>query len=268
MLDTILDVDIFEIRTPEHELDTEKVRSLMESISQKGLISPIAISSDLCLQAGAHRLAAFKALYQEVGDSFRHIAARVVEADNNAHHHQLETTEKLFHPQLSILEKAEHFKSYFDDLKYGQEHHKTTTIFKTLDISRRTFFNLRAIAERLSAKTRQRILDSSLKAIANSTPQLMALCKYDEAVQFEILELMESKGYHTVFEAIKAHLGTEKTPAVASPGRKFLKSPSLKLEKELRQDLRALSKDSGVGQNELFNEIFAAGLEIIQQKYH
>ncbi len=266
MLETILDVDIFEIRTPARELETEKVRALMESISEKGLISPIAISPDLCLQAGAHRLAAFKALYQEVGDSYRHISARVIEADNNSHHHQIETTEKLFHPQLSILEKAGHFKSYFDDLKYGQAPCKTTTIFKTLDISRRTFFNLRAIAERLSDKTRQRILNSSLKAMANSTPQLMALCKYEEDMQLAILEHMEAKGYHTVFEAIKAHLSGEEI-TVESTKRKLLMSPSLKLEKELRQDLRNLSKSSGVGQNELFNEIFAAGLEIIQHKY-
>lgn len=272
MLETIQELDIFEVRGADKPLDEEKVSALVESISEYGLISPIAVTSDNQLVAGAHRLAAFKRLYQEVGDVYRHIPVRQVEANNGSHTHQLETTEKLFHPELSILEKAEHFKSYFDDLKYGQDRYKTTAIFKTLDISRRTFFNLRAIAERMGENVRVRILSSSLRPLANSTPQLLALCKYDEATQLQLLDVMEKENLGTLFEAIRRFQTQVEEQAAESQEsrfnpRKFLKSPSLKLDKDLREELRKLSQQSGLGQNELFNEIFAAGLELIEQKY-
>jgi len=270
MLETKNELDIFEIRLDESERlpDTAKVQELIDSIRENGLLIPVAVNADHKLVAGYHRLLAFKQLYKEAGDPYRHIPVRVVNGEDNRQLQQLDTTEKLFHPQLSILEKAEHFKSYFDDLKYGQERHKTTTIFKTLDISRRTFFNLRAIAERLSSPVRQQILNSSLHSLAHSTPQLLALCKFDEKTQLDILALMETRACGTIFEAIK--LQQEHQEALKQRKqrpRKFLKSPSIKLEKELRQELRQLAQDSGLGQNELFNEIFEAGLELIQRKY-
>lgn len=270
MLETRQEVDIFEINLDpkEHKLDEQKVQDLEKSILENGLISPIAVGPGLELLAGYHRLEAYKRLYQKAGDEYRHIAVRMVDAEDVRLKRQLETTEKLFHPELSILEKAEYFKNYFDGLKYGQVRHKTTTIFKTLDISRRTFFNLRAIAERLTPKVRDRILNSSLSSLSNSTPQLLALCKYDEQQQLQVLETMESHHCGSVFEAIKLHQKLQEIPS-SKGGRpkKFLKSPSLKLDKELRQELRQLSQHTGLGQNELFNEIFALGLDLVEQKY-
>lgn len=270
MLKTRQERDIFEIRLDEagQQLEPEKLAELVESIRENGLLIPIALNADNELVAGYHRLMAFKQLYKSDGEAYRHIPVRVLNAEDNQQLQQLSTTEKLFHPELSILEKAAYFKSYFDDLKYGQAGYKTTTIFKTLDISRRTFFNLRAIAERLGAPVRQRILNSPLRTLAHSTPQLLALCKYDEKTQLEILELMQTENCGTIFEAIKLHQHYAETGAERTQkARKFLKSPTLKLEKELRQDLRQLAQQTGLGQNELFNEIFEAGLELIRQKY-
>lgn len=265
MLETKQEMDIFEIRLPAGATpDESKVHQLVESIRENGLISPVAISPDHTVLAGVHRLLAYQQLYELDGQAYRQIPVRVVDG---SHMQQLETTEKLFHPELTILEKAGHFKEYFDDLKYGQTRHKTTAIFRTLDISRRTFFNLRAIAERLGQAVRQRILSSELKPIANSTPQLLALCKFDEDTQLAILNLMESHSCSTIFEAIRLHQEQQLQPPKAKARQKFLKSPSLKLDKELRQELASLSQNSGIGQNELFNEIFEAGLELMRQKY-
>lgn len=269
MLETKQEMDIFTIHVPQTPaLDEAKVQQLMSSIRENGLISPVAVSPDCFLLAGYHRLVAFQRLYQSDGEEYRQIPVRIVDKGDGSQIQQLETTEKLFHPGLSILEKAEHFKHYFDELKYGQNRHKTTAIFKTLDISRRTFFNLRAIAERINDTVRARILNSRLREISNSTPQLMALCKFDPESQLAILNLMEAKSHSTVFEAIRNYL--EEPPEQAAPKpsiQKFLKSPSLKLDHDLRQELVKLACQTGIGQNELFNEIFEAGLELIQQKY-
>lgn len=267
MLDTKQELDIFSIRLDEaqYQPDESKIQLLAESIREKGLISPIAVNAEQQLMAGYHRLLAYKRLYQQDGDTYRHIPVRYVDTADSHQIQQLETTEKLFHPELSILEKAGHFKAYFDGLKYGQIRHKTTAILETLDISRRTFFNLRAIAERLGEGVQNRIRQSSHPELANSTPQLLALCKFDEATQLQVLDLLEQQQLPTIFEAIHAHQQEEQQQRkIRNP---FLKSPSLKLERELRDELRQLSKQSGVGQNELFNEIFAAGLELIQRKY-
>lgn len=268
MLETKQEMDIFDIRLPlGRTQDDSKIQQLADSIRENGLISPIAIGPDRTLMVGLHRLLAYQRLFAEDGEHYRNIPVRIVDQGDGSHLQQLETTEKLFHPELSILEKASHFKEYFDELKYGQNRHKTTAIFKTLDISRRTFFNLRAIAERLGSRVRDRILNSKLKDLANSTPQLLALCKYDEENQLAVLELMESQNCGTLFEAIRLHQQQLDTPPQGKARQKFLKSPSLKLEKDLRQELGKLSQNTGIGQNELFNEIFAAGLELMQQKY-
>ncbi|PKL80554.1 MAG: hypothetical protein CVV27_00255 [Candidatus Melainabacteria bacterium HGW-Melainabacteria-1] len=268
MLETKQEMDIFSIRLPQGASpDEARVQFLADSIRENGLISPIAVSPDNALLAGFHRLMAFQKLYQEDGDDYRQIAVRVVDKGDSSHLQQLETSEKLFHPQLTILEKAEHFKEYFNELKYGQNRHKTTAIFRTLDISRRTFFNLRAIAERLGGPVRERILNSELRDLANSTPQLLALSKYDEASQLEILEIMAKQGCGTIFEASRLFQEQAEQPAQRKARQKFLKSPSLKLDKDLRQDLAKLAQTTGIGQNELFNEIFEAGLELMQQKY-
>lgn len=265
MLETKQELDIFEIKLPAAATpNDDKVQLLMQSIRENGLISPVAVSPDHTLLAGYHRLLAYQKLFQEEGQEYRFIPVRVCDGE---HRQQLETTEKLFHPELTILEKASHFKEYFDGLKYGQTRHKTTAIFRTLDISRRTFFNLRAIAERLGQPVRARILNSNLKDLANSTPQLLALCKFDEETQLGILETMQTQGCSTIFEAIRLHQEQASAPPQRKARQKFLKSPSLKLEKDLRQELARLSQQTGLGQNELFNEVFEAGLELIQQKY-
>ena len=268
MLETKQEMDIFDIRLPQAATpDEAKVQQLADSIRENGLISPVAVSPDHTLLAGLHRLLAYQKLFQADGKDYRFIPVRIVDAGDGNHLQQLETTEKLFHPELSILEKAEHFKEYFDGLKYGQTRHKTTAIFRTLDISRRTFFNLRAIAERLGQNVRQRILNSELKDLANSTPQLLALCKFDEETQLGILETMERNNCGTIFEAIRLFQEQAGQPAQRKARQKFLKSPSLKLDKDLRQELAKLAQHTGLGQNELFNEIFEAGLELMQQKY-
>lgn len=265
MQETKQEMDIFDIHSGGFaHSDESKIQQLAASIRENGLISPIAVSPDGQLLAGYHRLMAFQRLYESDGQSFRHIPVRVVDQSDLP---QLETTEKLFHPELTILEKAGHFKQYFDDLKYGQTRHKTTAIFRTLDISRRTFFNLRAIAERLGQNARQRILASELHELANSTPQLLALSKFDEETQLAILGVMETHHCTTIFEAIRLHQEHLLQPSRTKSRQKFLKSPSLKLDKELRQELSKLAQRTGLGPNELFNEIFEAGLELIQQKY-
>lgn len=270
MLETRQELDIFEIRDVHSDrlIDQAKLQELVNSILENGLISPITVGPDQDLLAGFYRLEAYKSLYKSHGDTYRHIPVRMANSDDQLLQSQLNASEKIFHPELSILEKAGHFKKYFDDLKYGQMRHKTTTIFKTLDISRRTFFNLRAIAERLTPAVQERILSSSLRPLSNSTPQLLALCKFEAEVQLEILNVMETHQCSSVFEAIKLHQQTQHAVELQkSRQRKFLKSQSLKLDKELRQELLKLSEHSGQGQNELFNEIFEAGLELIEQKY-
>lgn len=278
MLDTIQELDIFELRSDDSALDAAKVEVLKQSIQEKGLICPIAISENNEVIAGTHRLAAYKKLYQEAGDAYLRIPVRTVAPNNATEAQYLKTTEKLFHPKLSVIEKIEHFQSYFEELKYGEKKHKTTTIFKTLDISRRTFFNLRAIAERMSPAVRERIKKAGLQGLAHSTPQLLALCKLEEAEQHRVLDVIDTQDQINIFEAIRQLRQQDDTSRELkestltqtrkSIARRFLKSPVLKLEKDLRESLRQLSHDSGVGQNELFNEIFAAGLEIIEHKYH
>lgn len=277
MLNTIQELDIFELRSDDSALDAEKVEFLKLSIQEKGLICPIAINESNEVIAGNYRLAAYKKLYQEVGDAYRHIQVRTVAPNDATEAQYLKTTEKLFHPKLSVIEKLEHFQSYFEELKYGEKKHKTTTIFKTLDISRRTFFNLRAIAERMTPAVRERIKTAGLQGLAHSTPQLLALCKLSEAEQHRVLDVIETQKQINIFEAIRQLRQEDDsvresrestlTQTRNSIARRFLKSPVIKLEKELREGLRQLSHDSSVGQNELFNEIFAAGLEIIEQKY-
>jgi hypothetical protein len=254
--------------TESKSADEKKLVQLISSIQEKGLISPIAVNSENQLLAGYHRLLAFQRLAVADPENYSRIPVRIVNETDFRQTQQLETTEKLFRSDLSILEKAEYFKEYFDVLKYGQERHKTTTIFKTLDISRRTFFNLRAIAERLSDDIRSQLKALDKAEILNSMPQLMALCKYDDAMQTRILERFRREEMKTLFDAIRSE---EKELEDESTGRKmrrkFLKSPSLKLNKDLRKELLELSRKTGKGQNELFNEIFETGLDLVQTKY-
>lgn len=257
-----------EIQIPEAKAaDEQKLSQLISSIQENGLISPIAVNHEHTLLAGYHRLLAFQRLAAQDPAQYSQIPVRVVNEADFRQTQQLETTEKLFRSDLSILEKADEFKQYFDVLKYGQERHKTTAIFKTLDISRRTFFNLRAIAEQLSDAAKARIKALPSRELANSTHQLLALTKYDEALQLRILERFEQDNLPTIFEAIRAEEQALEEDAAGRKRKKFLKSPSLKLQKDLRKELRNLSQRTGQGQNELFNEIFEAGLELIQRKY-
>lgn len=257
--------EIVAILTP---IDEEKVEALMQSIREKGLISPVAINQDRVLVAGFHRLEAIRRLSQESPEAFTHIAVRIVDEHNQAEQHRLETMDKLFQPDLSILDKAEYFKTYFDSLKYGEKHHKTTEIFEKLDISRRTFFNLRTIAEGTAAEVRTRIRQLADKTLQNSMHQLLTLSRYDAATQMRILDLVESGNYTGLFEAIKA-MEQALQGHTAAPTRrgKVLRSPSLKLARDLRDELHDLSRRSGHSQNELFNEAVEAGLELLRQKY-
>ncbi|PIQ28391.1 hypothetical protein COW36_03820 [bacterium (Candidatus Blackallbacteria) CG17_big_fil_post_rev_8_21_14_2_50_48_46] len=252
----------------EKPLDSAKLEHLIESIQEKGLVSPVTLNSDHHLIAGFHRFMAFKKLAEKDPQTYGQIPVRILNEADCQQLQQLETTEKLFRTDLSILEKAEAFKAYFDSLKYGQERHKTTVIFKTLDISRRTFFNLRAIAERLSQEVRERIKTLTQQELSNSTPQLLALAKYEESIQLRLLERLEQGLAATVFDAIRQDEQDQLDESTGRKGRrKFLKSPSLKLNKDLRKELLELSRKTGKGQNELFNEIFETGLELIQRQY-
>lgn len=257
-----------EIQIPEAKAaDEQKLSQLISSIQENGLISPIAVNHEHTLLAGYHRLLAFQRLAVQDPANYSRIPVRILNEADFRQTQQLETTETLFRSDLSILEKAEQFKQYFDTLKYGQERHKTTVIFKTLDISRRTFFNLRAIAEQLSDTIRNQIKALSNRELANSTPQLLALSKCDEAMQLRVLERFVREGLPTVFEAIRSEEKELEDEAAGRKRKKYLKSPSLKLQKDLRRELLNLSQHTGQGQNELFNEIFEAGLELIQRKY-
>lgn len=257
-----------EIQIPEAKAaDEQKLSHLISSIQENGLISPIAINHEHVLLAGYHRLLAFQRLAVQDPANYSRIPVRILNEADFRQTQQLETTETLFRSDLSILEKAEQFKHYFDALKYGQERHKTTVIFKTLDISRRTFFNLRAIAEQLSDSVRERIKAMPSRELANSTHQLLGLCKYDEAMQLRILERFENGALPTIFDAIRIEEKELEDESTGRKRKKYLKSPSLKLQKDLRRDLLNLSQRTGQGQNELFNEIFEAGLELIQRKY-
>lgn len=253
------------IRVPaDRPIDAEKLSQLIASIRENGLISPIAITTEHELIAGFHRLKAYEVLAQTEPQRYSRIPVRVLNQSDLQQLQQLETTEKLFNARLSILEKAEAFKQYFDALKYGADRHKTTQIFRTLDISRRTFFNLRAIAEGLSAEVRARIRSLPNSELARSTAQLLALTRCDEALQLRLLERMHSQGLATIFEALRLEEAQEDNPGRKSR-RKDLKSPTLKLDRDLRRKLLELSRQTGRGQNELFNEIFEAGLEIFQR---
>ena len=257
-----LPLEAIEIVQPA-EVQAAKLQSLIDSIRENGLISPISVNEAHQLLAGFHRFKAFEALARENPTRFARIPVRVLNASELL---QLETTEKLFNPALTVLEKAAAFKAYFDTLKYGEERHKTTEIFRTLDISRRTFFNLRAIAEGLSPEVQDRI-QALGGELASSSAQLLALAKYEPAEQLQLLEHMQQGQLPTIFDAIRTQPKVPEDSSGRKGRQKILKSPSLKLERDLRRELLELSRRTRQGQNELFNEIFATGLEIVQRKY-
>lgn len=245
-------------------INPEKLHQLVASIQEKGLISPIAITDKHELISGFHRLKAFEVLAHTDPLRYGRIPVRIFNQNDHHQLQQLEITEKLFNPCLSILDKAEAFKHYFDALKYGNTRYKTTQIFKTLDISRRTFFNLRAIAEGLSAEVRQHIRTLPNVQLAQSMAQLLALTRYEESIQLRLLERMRTQNLLTIFEAIRQEEAQGEN-LNRKRQRKNRKSPSLKLDRELHRALLQLSRQTGRGQNELFNAIFEAGLEVFRR---
>lgn len=196
---TVLSLDEIQIRARVRELNEEKLGDLSYSIKKDGLLQPLVVAlyeGAYVLIAGQHRL--------EVCRRLRHttVPVRVLTNIRNQDHLiRLELSENLFRNELSLLERAVHLAEY---LKRDSALSALSAeqIAETVNISRRTFFYYKQVAE-LKPELVQRILKLP-QDIKNSRSQLLDFYNLpDEQMQEAVITALEGNA-DTTYKAAKS----------------------------------------------------------------
>ena len=189
------------------------ITTLVESISQIGLLNPINILPDGTLIAGNHRLAAAKAL------GWTQIRVRVVEL-SEVDAELAEIDENLRRNNLTVLEESEHLLRREELLeakglraKPGDNQHSTdgggemisppattAAIAGDLGLSERSAQMRLQIARNLDQEVRESIRTTEL---ANSTTQLVELARQPAEKQRTIADMLMSGQAANVNEAVR-----------------------------------------------------------------
>lgn len=195
----VLPLGEIQIRHRVRELNEEKLGDLSYSIKKDGLLQPPVVAmfqGEHVLIAGQHRLEVCKRLRWQT------IPVRLLTNIRDQDHLiRLELSENLFRNELSVLERAVHLAEY---LKRDSALNALSAeqIAETVNISRRTFFYYKQVAE-LKPELVQRILKLP-QDIKNSRGQLLDFYNLpDEEMQESIISTLEGNP-DTTYKAAKS----------------------------------------------------------------
>lgn len=229
-------------------LSESKVRELMESIRELGLLNPITVTDEGLLVAGYHRLEACRRLAAE-DEAYAIVPVSFFEQDEKAR--QAEIAENLFRNELSVLERAEHLALYLEGLGRSLPAEEQA---RALGMSRKTFFNYRRIVRDIHPELRQRIkaLDPELHSLRNATRQLLELAALPAAQQSAWLDRLEQPAVSDAAQPAKQH-----KPA---PRKTF----SLSLPSELKGQISQRAEAHGLKQPEFTRRLLEQALKALE----
>lgn len=256
----ILPITEIQIRHRVRELNEEKLGDLSYSIKKDGLLQPPVVArfeGEHVLIAGQHRLEVCKRLRWQT------IPARLLTNIRDLDHLiRLELSENLFRNELSVLERAVHLAEY---LKRDSALSALSAeqIAETVNISRRTFFYYKQVAE-LKPELVQRILKLP-QDIKNSRTQLLDFYNLpDEHMQESIITALEGNP-DTTYKAAKG--AVTKLAVEAGQIERPLTITQVTRERvqEIKQVRREYYQYTGVSMTDLVDYCLELGLQQLQR---
>lgn len=229
-------------------LNAPKVRELIESIRELGLLNPITVTDEGLLVAGYHRLEACRQLAAE-DEAWAIVPVAYFEQSEKRQ--RAEIAENLFRNDLSVLERAEHLELY---LAESPTKLPADAQAEALGMSRKTFFNYRRIIRDIAAPLRTRI--KALDELPDSTRQLLEIAAMPPAIQTARIQALEA-----------ASAPPAQAPALEDkPARpKQSKTLTLSLPPELQGRLRAQAGERGLNQGEFTRRLLDRALAALEQ---
>jgi ParB/RepB/Spo0J family partition protein len=237
--------------------DPEQVKYLMLSIEDVGLINPITViagdtEGTYTLVAGRHRLEAYKQFAASGKEAFTTIPALIT---TPAKSYDVELSENLFRNDLTVLEKAEHVVAYLkgkDKINQAIQELANQT-----SQSERNLKRYRRIGADLQVGKEVRKLGNGLE---NSTTQLYFLAKQFKNVQQDIIKRLKQQPELSVWQAhALVKQGAEDSPLLH-------KSVFVPIPAPFRSQLKTLSQERGLKQNEFLERILGAALQAYEEK--
>ncbi|MFN3481023.1 MAG: ParB/RepB/Spo0J family partition protein [Thermodesulfovibrionales bacterium] len=211
-----IEIRKIEVTARKRLVSQKVIDSLVDSISQVGLLNPIQVAKvdgHYRLIAGLHRLKATERL------GWQEIEATIVDIEDALKQELVEIDENLIRAELNALEKAEHLlrrKEIYEELhpetkagvkgalvKHGRISANETVSFAE-DTARKTGLSPRTIqqdvqiAEKIIPEVKEQIRDSKL---ANSKRELLSLARLDPETQKQVVEKIETKQAKNIDEA-------------------------------------------------------------------
>ncbi len=256
----ILPITEIQIRHRVRELNEEKLGDLSYSIKKDGLLQPPVVArfeGEHVLIAGQHRLEVCKRLRWQT------IPARLLTNIRDQDHLiRLELSENLFRNELSILERAVHLAEY---LKRDSALSALSAeqIAETVNISRRTFFYYKQVAE-LKPELVQRILKLP-QDIKNSRTQLLDFYNLpDKQMQESVITALEGNP-DTTYKAAKG--AVTKLAVEAGQIERPLTITQVTRERvqEIKQVRREYYQYTGVSMTDLVDYCLELGLQQLQR---
>lgn len=237
--------------------DPEQVQYLMVNIEDVGLINPITVIAGdtegaYTLVAGRHRLEAYKQFAASGNEAFNTIPALLISPDNVQ---DVELSENLFRNDLTVLEKAEHVDAYLNGKdKINQA---IQELANQTSQSERNLKRYKVIGSGLQVGKEVRKLGNGLE---NSTTQLYYLAQQFKNVQQDIVKLLKRQPDLNVWQA---HALTKQGADDSSPVHKAVFVP---IPAPFRSQLKTLSQERGLKQNEFLERILGAALQAYEEK--
>lgn len=228
-------------------LNEPKVRELIESIRELGLLNPITVTDEGRLVAGYHRLEACRQLAAE-DEAWAIVPVAYFEQNDKLH--RAEIAENLFRNDLSVLERAEHLELY---LAEAPTRLPAEAQAEALGMSRKTFFNYRRIVRDIAAPLRTRI--KALDELPHSTRQLLEIAAMPPASQEARIQSLEAAAEPT------AQVVTTDKPTKP----KQSKTLTLSLPPELQGRLRTQAGERGLNQGEFTRRLLDRALAALEQ---
>lgn len=232
----LMHIDNIQIKNRIRRLNRDKVKELIESIRNLGLINPITIQDDGTLVAGYHRLEACRQLAQE-DEGFAIVPVAYFDHDDKSI--QAEIAENLFRHDLSILERAEHLVLY---LQQWEQELPAQAQAEMLGMSRKTLFNYRRIVRDIPPEHRQTLKEKHPELCA-STRQLLEFAQHEPSAQKALLQ--------------------DALPLKKTPAKNTKKKHQLSISTELHQELQHNAQRYGLSQKQFTQQLLQAGLQAL-----
>lgn len=256
-----LPLEEIQIRHRVRELNEEKLGDLSYSIKKDGLLQPLVVAmfeGEHVLIAGQHRLEVCRRL------RWPSIPVRLIANIRDQDHLiRLELSENLFRNELSLLERAVHLAEY---LKRDSALSALSAeqIADTVNISRRTFFYYKQVAE-LKPELVQRILKLP-QDIKNSRSQLLDFYNLpDEQMQESVITALEGNP-DTTYKAAKGAVTKLAVESGVIERPLTITQVTRSRVQELKQVRREYYSYTGVTMTDLVDFCLELGLEQLKRQ--